>query len=71
MWEAAAAGTPSAELPAYRFQPPCDQQLAGLLPHLSHWPWQDPPAAELRPAVDPARPSTPAHCPPLSTEENA
>ena len=29
-WEAAVAGTPPEDLPAYRFQPPCDRELAGL-----------------------------------------
>jgi glycosyltransferase involved in cell wall biosynthesis len=57
-WEAVAAGATSADLPAYRFQPPCDEQLAGWLPTLSHWPWQDPPAAERVPAVQvPAAPA--------------
>jgi hypothetical protein len=48
-WEAVATGTPSSRLPAYRFQAPCDRQLAGFLPQLAHWPWQDPPAGELVP----------------------
>jgi len=52
VWLAAAAGVPAADLPAYRFQPPCDEQLAGLLPGLSHWPWQDPHAAD---RVEPTR----------------
>ena len=43
VWEAAASGTPAAELPAYRFQPPLDDDLAGLLPHMQHWRWEDPP----------------------------
>lgn len=38
----AAAGAPSSDLPAYRFLPPCDEWLAGLLPQMSHWDWQDP-----------------------------
>ena len=41
-WEAAAAGLPATELPAVRFQPPCDAQLAGVLPSLAHWPWRRP-----------------------------
>jgi glycosyltransferase involved in cell wall biosynthesis len=45
-WEAAAAGAPAAALPAYRFQAPWDAQLAGFLPQMSHWPWQDPPPAD-------------------------
>jgi beta-glucosidase/6-phospho-beta-glucosidase/beta-galactosidase len=49
VWEAAAAGATSDRLPAYRFQPPCDGQLAGLLPQLGHWPWQDPPADQTVP----------------------
>jgi glycosyltransferase involved in cell wall biosynthesis len=50
-WEAAAAGLPSAELPAVRFQPPCDVQLAGFLPALRHWPWRDPLGDERVPAL--------------------
>jgi len=53
VWEAAASGTPVSELPAYRFQPPCDGQLAGFLPQLAHWKWQDPPADELLPPILP------------------
>ncbi len=53
VWEAAAAGARSHELPAYRFQPPCDGQLAGLLPQLAHWPWQDPPAGHAVPPITP------------------
>jgi hypothetical protein len=48
-WETAAAGASAADLPAYRFQPPCDSQLAGLLPLMQHWDWQDPPAQEFLP----------------------
>jgi beta-glucosidase/6-phospho-beta-glucosidase/beta-galactosidase/glycosyltransferase involved in cell wall biosynthesis len=43
VWQRAAVGDPVDSLPAYRFQPPCDEQLAGLLPQLAHWPWQDAP----------------------------
>ena len=50
-WEAAARGASAAELPAYRFQSPCDKQLRGLLPLMSHWEWQDPPAGDLLPPV--------------------
>src|SRR4051794_20959187 len=46
-WEAAAAGATSRELPAYRLQAPCSEQLAGFLPQMAHWPWQDPPAADV------------------------
>lgn len=42
-WELAVAGAPSGQLPAYRFQPPCDAQLAGHLPQMKHWPWTNPP----------------------------
>jgi beta-glucosidase/6-phospho-beta-glucosidase/beta-galactosidase len=45
----AANGTPAADLPAYRFQPPVSQWLEGWLPQMSHWTWQDPRPAELRP----------------------
>ncbi len=51
VWQAAARGASSAELPAYRFQSPCAQQLTGLLPQMSHWTWQDPPADALVPPV--------------------
>ena len=51
VWEAAAAGTRAGDLPAYRFQPPCDLQLAGFAPLMSDWPWVDPPAHELVPPV--------------------
>ena len=44
----AARGAPAAELPAYRFQPPVDRQLAGWRPQMAHWDWQDPPAVEVR-----------------------
>jgi beta-glucosidase/6-phospho-beta-glucosidase/beta-galactosidase/glycosyltransferase involved in cell wall biosynthesis len=50
-WEAAAAGAAPESLPAYRFQPPCDMQLRGLLPQMESWGWQDPPTTEL---VNPA-----------------
>ena len=50
-WEAAAAGASAAGLPAYRFQAPCDSQLAGLLPQMQHWDWQDPPGQEFLPPV--------------------
>lgn len=43
----AARGAQAADLPAYRFQPPVDRWLAGWLPHMSHWDWQDPPAREV------------------------
>ena len=51
VWAAAAAGAPVADLPAYRFQPPCDEQLRGLLPQMSHWSWQDPPGDEVVPPL--------------------
>ena len=43
----AARGAPAAELPAYRFQPPVAGWLAGWLPQMAHWDWQDPPAHEV------------------------
>ena len=43
----AARGTPAAELPAYRFQAPVAGWLAGWLPQMAHWDWQDPPAHEV------------------------
>jgi glycosyltransferase involved in cell wall biosynthesis len=51
VWARAAAGAPVEELPAFRFQPPCDDQLSGLLPQLGHWPWQDPAPGHTVPAV--------------------
>jgi hypothetical protein len=42
-WEAAAAAVPVRDLPAYRFQSPCAQQLAGFLPAMERWPWRAPP----------------------------
>nr|WP_269205017.1 family 1 glycosylhydrolase [Motilibacter aurantiacus] len=65
-WAAAAAGTPAAELPAYRFQEPCSTQLSGLLPQLGHWPWQDPPPGDAVPSVP--VPSVPVHTTPVSSE---
>jgi beta-glucosidase/6-phospho-beta-glucosidase/beta-galactosidase len=32
----------SADIPAYRFQPPLDHQLAGFMPMMSHWEWKMP-----------------------------
>jgi beta-glucosidase/6-phospho-beta-glucosidase/beta-galactosidase len=46
-YAAAARGAPAAELPAYRFQPPVAGWLAGWLPQMAHWVWQDPPAHEV------------------------
>ena len=43
----AAGGAPAGALPAYRFQPPVAGQLAGWLPQMAHWDWQDPPAHEV------------------------
>jgi len=43
VWAQVAAGASSANLPAYRFQPPCDALLSGIVAGLQHWPWQDPP----------------------------
>ncbi len=60
VWTAAAAGAPVADLPAYRFQPPCDEQLRGLLPQMSHWSWQDPPRDEVVPPL--TLPEAPAAC---------
>ena len=42
VWTDAARGLPVADIPAVRFQPPCDAQLAGVVATLSHWPWVDP-----------------------------
>ncbi|MDP9397209.1 MAG: glycosyltransferase, partial [Actinomycetota bacterium] len=50
-WTAAAAGAPAATLPAYRLQSPAAERLAGYLPQLAHWPWQDPSPEDLVPPV--------------------
>jgi glycosyltransferase involved in cell wall biosynthesis len=42
-WEQAAGGLPAGDLPAWRFQSPCDAELAGYRPALAHWTWSDPP----------------------------
>jgi beta-glucosidase/6-phospho-beta-glucosidase/beta-galactosidase len=57
VWGRAAAGAPVEELPALRFQPPCDDLLSGLMPQLSHWPWQDPAHEQTVPAVRMDRPA--------------
>jgi hypothetical protein len=44
---AAAAGSPAAALPAYRFQEPVATWLRGYLGHMSHWTWLDPPPDEI------------------------
>jgi beta-glucosidase/6-phospho-beta-glucosidase/beta-galactosidase len=43
----AAAGAPSTTLPAYRFRSPVAEWLAGWMPHMAHWDWQDPPLDEV------------------------
>jgi beta-glucosidase/6-phospho-beta-glucosidase/beta-galactosidase len=48
----AAGGTRAADLPAYRFQPPVAGALAGWLPQMAHWDWQDPPGLEVRSEVE-------------------
>jgi beta-glucosidase/6-phospho-beta-glucosidase/beta-galactosidase len=40
----------AADLPAYEFQPPLDEQLRGFLPQMAHWEWQVPLAAGRRTA---------------------
>ena len=42
----AAAGTPAAALPAYRFSPATARWLSALLPAMESFAWQPPPAAE-------------------------
>ncbi len=42
-WEKVVRGSEAEGLPAYRFQPPCDALLAGVIAGLDHWPWEDPP----------------------------
>lgn len=32
------------DLPAYRFRPPVDAQVAALLPQMAHREWREPPA---------------------------
>jgi glycosyltransferase involved in cell wall biosynthesis len=58
-WEAAAAGAPPAELPAFRFQPPNDALLSGFQTATASWPWRDPEEGEMTvpdPAETPAEP---------------
>ncbi|HUQ23063.1 MAG TPA: family 1 glycosylhydrolase [Gaiellaceae bacterium] len=43
----AASGTLAAELPAYELQRPAATWLAGWLPEMAHWHWEEPPTAEL------------------------
>ncbi|HST48576.1 family 1 glycosylhydrolase [Jatrophihabitans sp.] len=50
-WQQVVRGAGAGDLPAYRFQPPCDAQLAGLTARLDHWPWEDPPAEQVAAAV--------------------
>jgi glycosyltransferase involved in cell wall biosynthesis/beta-glucosidase/6-phospho-beta-glucosidase/beta-galactosidase len=66
-WEAAAAGQPVDDLPAIRFQPPCDAQLVGLLPSLAHWPWRDPSPTE---TVPPMRADLPPAASPIETRKS-
>jgi glycosyltransferase involved in cell wall biosynthesis len=63
IWARAAAGAPVEDLPAYRFQPPCDAQLSGLATHLSHWSWQDPPSLHAVPAIRMDLPASPSALP--------
>ena len=49
VWEAAARGATSKDLPAYRFQSPCAEQLTGFLAQMAHWDWQQPTGTELVP----------------------
>src|SRR4051794_113492 len=42
----AAAGTPAAELPAYRLQEPARTWLAGYTAQLESWTWHEPPSGE-------------------------
>jgi beta-glucosidase/6-phospho-beta-glucosidase/beta-galactosidase len=50
-WEKVVLGSGAEHLPAYRFQPPCDALLAGVVARLDHWPWEDPPEEEVAAAV--------------------
>jgi beta-glucosidase/6-phospho-beta-glucosidase/beta-galactosidase len=51
VWTAAARGVPTSALPAYRFQPPSAEQVQGLLTHMEHWDWRDPPPGDHVPTV--------------------
>lgn len=51
-YEQLANGVAASDLPAYRLQSPAAERLAGYLPGLSGWAWQDPPAAEHVPPID-------------------
>lgn len=37
----------SADIPAYRFLPPVDHQLAGFMPMMDHWEWKVPTTAKI------------------------
>jgi hypothetical protein len=43
----AAGGAPASDLPAYEFQRPVSDWLAGYLPQMSHWDWLPAPVAEV------------------------
>ncbi len=58
-WERAAAGAPVSDLPAWRFQSPCDEELAGFTADLAHWPWREPTPDVLVPPVLLQRAGTP------------
>ncbi|GGM08779.1 glycosyltransferase [Nakamurella endophytica] len=58
-WALAAAGRPSADLPAYRLQEPCASQLSGYGPAMSGWSFQDPPVDELHPPIPVSNRATP------------
>ena len=51
-WEQVVGGASSADLPAYRWQSPCDVQLRGFTARLDSWRWQEPPAAEEVSAIE-------------------
>ena len=50
-WAAAAAGAPSADLPAYELQEPCRGQLSGYRRQMRSWPWEPPPQSSHVPPV--------------------
>jgi hypothetical protein len=41
----------SADIPAYRFQPPVDEQLRNYLPMMAHWNWQEPRSGDRRKVI--------------------
>jgi hypothetical protein len=50
-WQMAASGRPAADLPGYRLQAPCAEQLVGYRPAMSHWDFRSTPPEFVHPPV--------------------